>query len=36
MSLHLIDGLPAGLEGTGLQARLEPEPALCCVKLGPP
>ena len=33
LNLSLIDGLLAGLEATGLVARLDPQPGRCCVAL---
>lgn len=33
MSLHLLEGVLEGLGPTGLQARLDPGPARCCVRL---
>jgi predicted ArsR family transcriptional regulator len=35
MNLHLVDGLLTGLASTGLQARLDPSPGHCCVRLTP-
>jgi predicted ArsR family transcriptional regulator len=35
MNLCLLDGLVTGLDGSGLQARLKPEPGHCCVRLEP-
>jgi predicted ArsR family transcriptional regulator len=35
MNLCLLDGLLTGLDATQLQARLKPEPGLCCVRLEP-
>jgi predicted ArsR family transcriptional regulator len=35
MNLCLLEGLLAGLDVTQLQARLEPEPGRCCVRLEP-
>lgn len=36
MNLSLVEGLVAGLDATGLAARLDPQPGRCCVTLGPP
>jgi predicted ArsR family transcriptional regulator len=33
MNLSLVDGLLAGLDATGLAARLDPQPGRCCVTL---
>ena len=33
LNLSLIDGVLDGLRTTGLRARLEPEPGLCCVRV---
>ena len=33
MNLELIDGLIQGLAGSGLEARLEPAPGRCCVRI---
>ena len=33
MNLELIDGLIEGLAGSGLEARLEPAPGRCCVRI---
>ncbi len=36
MNLQLLSGLVDGLEDADLEARLEPTPGLCCVRLGEP
>ena len=36
MNLQLLSGLVDGLEDAHLEARLEPTPGLCCVRLGEP
>ena len=33
MNLHLLEGVLAGLGGTGMSASLDPAPARCCVQL---
>lgn len=33
MNLHLLEGVLDGLTQTGLEARLDPEPSRCCVRL---
>jgi predicted ArsR family transcriptional regulator len=33
MNLSLVDGMLAGLDATGLAARLDPQPGRCCVTL---
>jgi predicted ArsR family transcriptional regulator len=35
MNLRLLEGVLAGVPGTGLAASLEPEPGRCCVRLRP-
>ncbi|MGY1680301.1 helix-turn-helix transcriptional regulator [Geodermatophilus sp. SYSU D01176] len=35
MNLRLLDGVLAGIDGTGLAARLAPAPGGCCVRLEP-
>jgi predicted ArsR family transcriptional regulator len=35
MNLALLDGLLESLPGTGLTARLAPDPGRCCVRLEP-
>jgi predicted ArsR family transcriptional regulator len=35
MNLHLLEGVLAGVHGSGLTARLRPEAGYCCVRLEP-
>ena len=35
MTVHLLGGILTGLENTGLDARLDPQPGHCCVRLTP-